>query len=117
MHVLFALVVLLLAVPALAAPTLEWDPVTQGTDGTLLSPGNAVTAYKVYRCGTSTALCTKSTGILAGTVTAPTVTLDLAGQPIPQAYVVTAVNPSGESLESTGVRVIPPDVPKNHRLK
>jgi len=54
--------------------------------------------------------------VLAGTVTAPATSFDLAGQPIPQAYAVTAVNKAGESLDSVKFKVVPPDAPKNPKL-
>jgi len=117
-RLLFAAVaLLLLASPAFAAPLLSWDPVTTGSDGSLLGPGLEVTTYRVYRCGTAASgPCAAPDRVLAGTVTAPATQFDLAGQPVPQSYVATAVNKAGESLDSVKLKVVPPDIPKNLRL-
>jgi len=114
---LTACLVLLLAPPAWAAPLLAWDAVTTGSDGLPLGPGLAVTEYRVYRCGPSaTGPCAAPDRVLVGTVPAPATQFDLAGQPVPQAYIATAVNKAGESLDSMKLKVVPPDFPKNPRL-
>ena len=108
---------LLLPTPAWAAPILGWDAVTTGSDGSPLGAGLEVTSYRVYRCGTAAGgPCAAPDRVLAGTVTAPATSFDLAGQPIPQAYAVTAVNKAGESLDSVKFKVVPPDAPKNPKL-
>ena len=101
---------------AFAAPILAWDAVTMGSDGLPLGSGLGVTEYRVYACGTSAAACTAPARTRIGTVLAPATQFDLAGQPVPHAYVVTAVNKAGESLDSVTLKVVPPDVPKNPRL-
>lgn len=108
---------LLLAAPALAAPFLAWDAVTTGSDGLPLGPGLEVQGYNVYRCGPSASgPCAAPDRALVGSVPAPATQFDLAGQPIPQAFVATAVNKAGESLDSVKLKVVPPDVPRNLRL-
>ena len=94
---------------------LTWDPVTTGTDGLPLGLGQEVLSYRVYKCGPS-ASGSCADRVLVGTIPAPTVEFDLAGQPIPQAFVVTAVNRVGESIDSLKYKVTPPDVPKNLHL-
>ena len=108
---------LLFTSPVHAAPILAWDAVTTGEDGLPLGSGLEVTAYKVYRCGPSAiGPCAAPDRGLIGTVTPPATSLDLAGQPLPQAYVVTATNKAAESVDSVKFKVVPPDAPKNPRL-
>jgi hypothetical protein len=110
--------VLLIGASASAAPILGWDAVTTGEDGLPLGSGLEVTAYKVYRCGPSaTGPCLAPDRVLVGTVIPPATSLDLAGQPLPQAYVVTATNKAAESVDSVKYKVVPPDAPKNQRLQ
>src|SRR3990172_12014451 len=93
--------VLLIGVPASAAPILGWDAVTTGEDGLPMGSGLEVTAYKVYRCGASASgPCTLPDRVLIGTVPAPATQIDLVGQLMPQAYAVTAVNSAAESVDS-----------------
>jgi hypothetical protein len=117
-RILLALVfVALQATLAVASPFLAWDPVTTGVDGVTLGVGQEVTSYRVYKCGTSASgPCAAPDRVLIGTVQAPTAQFDLAGQPVPQAFAVTAVNIVGESEDSLKYKVTPPDVPKNLRL-
>lgn len=116
-RLLFVVTLLLLASPVFAAPFLAWDAVTTDADGNLLGAGLEVTEYRIYRCGTSLGgPCIAPDRLLAGTATAPATQFDLAGQPIPQVYVVTAVNKVGESIDSLKFKVVPPAVPKNLRL-
>jgi hypothetical protein len=116
--VLFSLMgTILTAAPVWAAPILAWDQVTTGEDGLPLGSGLEVTAYTVYRCGPSaTGPCLVPDRVLVGTVIPPATSLDLAGQPLPQAYVVTATNKAAESVDSLKFKVVPPDAPKNLRL-
>jgi len=108
---------LMIAFPASAAPIMAWDAVTTGEDGLPLGSGLEVTAYKVYRCGPSaTGPCLAPDRVLVGTVTPPATSLDLAGQPMPQAYVVTATNKAAESVDSVKFKVVPPAAPRNPRL-
>lgn len=104
-------------VVANAAPTLEWNAVTNGTDGLPLGPGLEIKEYRVYRCGPSASTCTKASATFVGPVAAPATSLDLVGLPVPQTYFVTAFNIAGESVESVLLKVVPPDVPKNPHLK
>jgi hypothetical protein len=109
--------VLLIGTTVLAAPFLAWDAVMTDATGALLGPGLEVTSYRVYRCGTSASgPCAAPDRVLAGTVLAPSTQFDLASQPVPQAFVATAVNKAGESLDSVKLKVVPPDIPKNLRL-
>jgi len=118
MRALLILLALLVAAPAWAAPILTWDPVTTGADGQPLGAGLEVTVYKVYKCGTSAGgPCAVPDRVLIGTVTAPAVQFDLAGQPNVQAFVVTASNKAGESADSVKYKVTPPDFPKATRLQ
>ena len=111
------LALLLVAVPAGAAPILAWDAVTTDSTGAVLGPGLEVSAYKIYKCGTALAgPCAAPDRVVVGTVAAPATQLDLAGQAFPQVYVVTAVNKAGESLDSVKFKVTPADAPKNLRL-
>ena len=104
-----------MATPAWAAPILAWDAVTTATTGALLGPGLEVSSYRVYRCGTSMGgTCVVPDRVLVGTATATQ--LDLAGEPFPQVYVVTAVNRAGESADSAKFKVTPPAEPRNLRL-
>ncbi len=113
----FAAILLTISSPALAAPFLAWDSVMMGSDGLPLGPGLEVTTYQVYRCGmAASGPCAAPDRMLAGTVTAPVTQFDLAIQPVPQAYVVTAVNKAGESADSVKLEVVLPDVPKSLRL-
>jgi hypothetical protein len=108
---------LMVAPPIFAAPILGWDAVTTGEDGLPLGSGLEVTAYKVYRCGTSaTGPCLAPDRVLVGTVIPPATSLDLAGQPLPQAYVVTATNKAAESVDSLKYKVVPPAAPRNLKL-
>jgi hypothetical protein len=110
-------VLLFVATHVWAAPFLAWDAVTTGSDGSILGSGLEVTIYRVYRCGTAAAgPCAAPDRILVGTVTAPATQFDLSGQLVPQAYVVTAINKAGESLDSVKLKVVPPDMPKNPKL-
>ena len=105
--------------PALAnaAPFLAWDPVTTGMDGEPLGAGQEVTSYRIYKCGPSASgSCAAPDRVLIGTIQAPAVEFDLAGQSVPQAFAVTAVNVVGESPDSLKYKVTPPDVPKNLHL-
>jgi len=117
-RILLALVfVALQATSALAAPFLAWDPVTTGTDGEPLGLGQEVTSYRIYKCGPSASgPCAAPDRVLIGSVQAPTVEFNLAGQPVPQAFAVTAVNIVGESADSLAFKVVPPDFPKTLRL-
>ena len=100
-----------------AAPFLAWDPVTTGVGGEPLAAGQEVTSYRVYTCGPSASgPCAAPDRVLIGTIPAPTVQFDLAGQSVPQAFAVTAVNVVGESVDSLKYKVTPPDAPKNLRL-
>lgn len=96
---------------------LAWDPVTTGTDGSTLGPGLQVTEYRVYQCGPGIGNCSKTTGVLLEVVPSPTTQADIAGEPTPSTYVVTAVNVVGESADSVPFKVVKPDVPKNERLQ
>src|SRR3990172_4598569 len=99
----------LVAQPVFAAPILGWDAVTTGEDSLPLGPGLEVTAYRVYRCGTSASgPCAAPDRVLIGTVMPPATQIDLVGQPMPQAYVVTAVNKAAESVDSGKYKVVPP---------
>ena len=105
------------ATPAWAAPILAWDAVTTDTTGAPLGPGLEVSSYRVYRCGTSLGgPCAAPDRVLVGTATTPATQLDLAGEPFPQVYVVTAVNRAGESLDSAKFKVTPAAEPRNLRL-
>ena len=108
---------LLIVTPAWAAPFLAWDAVTTDTTGTPLGAGQEVTSYRVYKCGTATGgPCAVPDRILVGTVIAPSTQFDLAGQAVPQVFVVTAVNKVAESADSLKYKVTPADAPKNQRL-
>lgn len=113
---LLGLVYLLLAPSAWAAPTLSWDPVTTGIDGQPLDPGLAVTEYRIYACGPGTGSCSRASATWVGATLAPATAFDLAGLPVPAVYLVTAVNPAGESADSLPAKVVPPDVPKHVRV-
>ena len=103
--------------PVSAAPILAWDAVTTDEAGQPLGAGLGVTTYRVYRCGPSaTGPCAAPDRALIGTVLAPATSLDLVGQPMPQAYVVTAVNKAAESVDSVKLKLVPPDAPRNPRL-
>lgn len=109
-------VVLLFAVPC-AAQNLVWDAVTTDPSGVPLGVGQEVTSYRVYKCGPAVAgPCAAPERVLVGTVLAPTTQFSLTGQSVPQAFVITAVNKVGESLDSLKYKVTPPDMPKNLRL-
>lgn len=103
---ILTLTFLLFASPALAL-SLEWSPVTKGTNGQLLENGAEVTSYKVYQCLTGAA-CNKTNGVVIAEVPAPQTTLDISSQPVPRNYVVTAVNVVGESVISNILRVLVP---------
>ena len=117
-RILFALLLVALqATSVFAAPLLAWDPVTTGVDGSPLGADQVVISYQIYKCGPSASgSCAAPDRVLVGSVEAPTVEFDLAGQPVPQSYAVTAVNIVGESLDSLKYKVTPPDMPKNLRL-
>ena len=119
MRILLALLFAsLLPVFVEAAPFLMWDPVTTGVSGEPLSAGQDVTSYRIYKCGPSASgLCAAPDRALIGTVQAPAVEFNLAGQSVPQAFAITAVNAVGESADSVPYKVTPPDVPKNLRLQ
>ena len=105
-----------MATPAWAAPILAWDAVITDTTGAPLGPGLEVSSYRVYRCGTSLGgPCAAPDRVLVGTATSTQ--LDLAGEPFPQVYVVTAVNRAGESADSAKYKVTPPDAPRNPLLR
>ena len=107
----------LLPVLADAAPFLAWDPVTTGEDGAPLGAGQEVSSYRIYKCGpAASGPCAAPDRVLIGTVQAPTVEFNLAGQSVPQAFAVTAVNIVAESADSLKYKVTPPDFPKNLRL-
>jgi hypothetical protein len=107
----------MIACPVSAAPIFGWDAVTTGEDGLPLGSGLEATAYKVYRCGPSAiGPCLAPERVLVGTVIPPATSIDLAGQPMPQAYVVTATNKASESVDSVKFKIVPPDAPKNPRL-
>ena len=118
MRVLGALVLLVVsALPAVAAPILAWDAVTTDPTGVPLGPGLEVSSYRVYRCGTSMGgACAAPERVLLGTAVAPATQIDLVGEPFPQVYVVTAVNRAGESLDSAKFKVTPAAEPRNLRL-
>jgi hypothetical protein len=101
---------------ASAAPILSWDAVTEGSDGLPLDPGLEVIEYRVYACTSALGSCSLATAIYVANVLAPATSFDLAGRPIPSAYVVTANNKAGESAGSVALKVMPPDVPRNLRL-
>lgn len=106
----------LLNTMAFAAPVLVWDAVTMGNDGLLLSADNQVLSYNVYKCPALP--CTKANATFFGAVGAPNTSADVVGQPIPQTYFVTAVNPNGESGESATITVGPvPAVPQNLHIQ
>ena len=112
--------ILLCASPAFAAPLLAWDAVTTGSDGLPLDPGLQVLEYYVYQCTTGIGSCTKAGATRVSVVVAPatpTVQFDLVGQPVPAAYLVTAVNIVQESGVSIPLKVVPPDIPKNVKLR
>lgn len=116
-NLLVALVLLVMVVPAWAAPILAWDAVTTDATGAVLGSGLTVTSYNVYKCGTSlSGACAAPERALVGTVVAPATQTDLVGQALPQVYVVTAVNKAGESLDSMKFKVTPADAPKNLKL-
>ena len=117
MYRLALILSLVIATPAWAAPLLSWDAVTTGSDGSPLGTGLAVTTYNVYRCAMNVSPCTKVSGTKVATITAPTISYDLAGTPAPSNYVITAVNIVGESADSVPLKVLPPDVPKNPKIQ
>lgn len=111
MKTTLVLVVALLAlapVVAPAAPFLSWDPVLTDPDGLPLPSGEEVTEYRVYQCGPGIGSCTRLTAARVGVILAPTTQFDLAGQPVPVVYVVTAANKLGESPDSLPFKVTPP---------
>lgn len=112
MKKLLTLIFVLAATPAWAL-SLNWTAVTTDATGTPLSPGMAVTQYKIYKCNTPAASCLKAGATVIGTVNAPVVKFDITSQPVPASYFVTAVNLVTESPESATVKVVPPDLPKN----
>lgn len=112
------IVLLLVATPAFAGPTLSWDTVTTDTTGAALPPGQEVKSYSVYRCPTNVNPCVKAQATLVSTVTAttpipPKQSLDLAGQSFPAVFMVTASNIIAESVESSSIKATPADRPKN----
>lgn len=117
--ILFTLMVLLiLATIASAGPTLSWDTVTTDPAGVVLPVGQEVKSYAVYRCAVNVSPCVKAQGTLVGTVTAaspvvPRQSMDLAGQPFPANFMVTASNIIAESAESPSIKATPADRPKN----
>jgi len=112
-----SLAVLALWTGSASALTLKWDAVTTDPTGAPLVVGSEVSSYKVYKCNTPAASCTKAQSTLFTTVSAPAVQLVIDGQPVPASYIVSAVNIVGESVESGTVKVTPPDRPKNERLQ
>lgn len=101
--------VFFVTVPA-GAVSLKWDAVTLDIEGNPLTLGNEVTEYRIYRCQSNS--CSLTNGALVGSVPAPTVRFNIDSQPKPSTYFVTAINVSGESLESNTARVTPADRPK-----
>ncbi len=109
-------VILATSTPVSAAVILAWDAVTTDINGQPLDPGLEVLEYHVYQCVSGLGSCTLNTAIRIGVVPVPATQLDITGKTIPSAYFVTAANKVGESAESNVVKVVPPSVPRNHRL-
>jgi len=121
MKYLVLLALLVFASPVYAhALTLQWDAVVTGTDNLPLAPGGEVTKYSVYRCPTPTAsasTCNKSTASKVADIQAPSTEYALINQTFPSSYFVTATNLIDESLESAIIKIVPPNAPKNFRIK
>ena len=115
-RLLLALALILFATPVFAL-SLKWDAVTTDSSGAALTPTLAVTQYKVWKCNTPATSCLKASATVLGTVNAPATTFDITAQPTPASYFVTAVNIVSESPESSTVKVVPPDLPKNVGLQ